>query len=282
MLKRETMIEVSPGALVDGVPRITLARAMVLRAPSATFPSHTLDANFAVQLEIGPKKGAAVATGLITRFEGIAFPKTLWPLTEQLCHKLTGRSLYRYSTAFPGSLWLVVEELCRKLAGSHLDRNSEQLLREVAAEAALALEEQNHTKLSMRLASIIMQDRKPSARFCRWLTLSFNLRERVLHEGLTHILEVFSTALRRLIEEPVSANFNSQSCSQQHSEQWLDSSEQWLDCIEGSCCFPEPSLPSYQGKLANIYVDAPFLQSGWRSCVFPMDPSSLRTEMGGG
>ena len=260
MLKRETMIEVSPGALVDGVPRITLARAMVLRAPSATFPSHTLDANFAVQLEIGPKKGAAVATGLITRFEGIAFPKTLWPLTEQICHKLTGRSFYRYSTAFPGSLWLVVEELCRKLAGSHLDRNAEQLLREVAREAALGLEEQNHTKLSLRLASIITQNRKPGVRLRSWLNLSFNLRERVLYEGLTQILQVFSTALRQLTEEPLSA-FNSQSGVQQRSEQWPESSEHWLDSIEHSCCFPEAPLPSYQGKPANIFPDAAFLQS---------------------
>jgi D-alanine-D-alanine ligase-like ATP-grasp enzyme len=225
---------------------ITIARAMTLKLPLAK----EVATNFAVHLEsrTAGRVVHGLAEGVVTRFQALDLSTGLWGIIDTACQKVTRRNLQSYRNGFPEQIWPVAEELCRALACQSLDgHNLKQFLSSAAADAAQRLEAAGHVELADGLLELL----HPNSQGAPLLPvrLGIKLRKWLLKKRLVRLLGVFETALERLHKTPDYSSGLVGSIYPDH----------WLDRFAHNCCFPEPPLPAFNGRLANLYGDAAFL-----------------------
>ncbi len=210
--------------------RLTIARAMSFKPLGlvATAP----DVNFAVHLQARDGKPVhAIAEASITLGANLTFPKSLWPAIEELCRRLSGRNLYT--------------------------ERIEELLGDVALETAQSLERQGHEELAQSLqAARTRKSPNTVVRALGQLLGSRAYRRRIRREAaLRDVLGVFASTLQKLAGATAAgeADLADDPRVEQHYAKRLNQ-------IDRSCCFPEPPLPQFKEKPANLYTDASFLR----------------------
>jgi D-alanine-D-alanine ligase-like ATP-grasp enzyme/acylphosphatase len=210
----------------------TPARLAVVRAISIK-PSGTAslpEVNFALHLQADGDPAHVYEEALITFGEDRAFPESLWPAAEELCRRLPGKDLHQHRI--------------------------EGLLHDIAEEAAQSLEQQERKELADCLRMALRP--KSSIDFVRVLGRLIGSRayrhRMTCEDKLREMLQIFDAALRELAGR---AARKVGRISNHIVEPFYGKHFQGL---ERACCFPEPPLPRFQGRTANLYTDVAFLR----------------------
>jgi D-alanine-D-alanine ligase-like ATP-grasp enzyme/acylphosphatase len=211
--------------------RLTLARAMTFKPVSEG--ALAVEENFAVHLQGGEYDELhVIERGRVAIGERAAFPSVLWPAAEELCRQLGGLEL-------------------RSGGGK-------ELLADVAMKASRTLRQRGQEHLAEMLQTV-SKHRPPGAiiRYLRWLFSTPNNRQNIaLEQTLRSMLAVFEPALRKIVHAARGEALPSQ--TNVEAEHYY---RERIDQVDQRCCFPEPPLPSFKDKPANIYSDAAFLKN---------------------